>query len=355
MSAARGVYLWLRGASPLKIDEELQMFPVAAVPSEDGAWQLTLHGWVYEREIGSTWRKMVTLGGSEVLEELGVDKQIAHAPLFKQRLSWFLVDNERNKRVIAHVGGRRVVSHASKPNGHMAFPTTRVEGDAGQWLTVTVESAHLVHATMSGRCQLVAPRGVTVISDIDDTVKISQVLDRKALVRNIFAHEYHATEGMPDWYAELQKKGVYFHYLSASPWPLYPVLQPFLDRHYPAGSISLRHFRFGDQSFWDFFRSSLEYKLAVVRQRIHDFPEHRFILIGDSGERDPEVYASIWAEFPDQVSQILIRKVAESDLSEARLKSVFGDIPESTWQLFEHPHEINTEAVLACVSTCPVG
>ena len=180
-----------------------------------------------------------------------------------------------------------------------------------------------------------------MISDVDDTVKVSEVLDRRALVKNVFVNDYKITLGMPEFYAELAEHGAAFHYLSASPWQLYASLQSFLDAHYPKGSISLRHFRLGDQSFWDFFHSSMDYKLATLRGRINAFPGHRFVLIGDSGEKDPEVYAQIYSEFPQQVVQILIRQVPDSDVSAERLQKVFGDVPASVWQLIEHPEQLN--------------
>lgn len=84
------------------------------------------------------------------------------------------------------------------------------------------------------------------------------------------------------------------------------------------------------------------YKLDTLRQRIEAFPGHRFVLIGDSGERDPEVYAQIQSEFPRQVERIFIRKVPDSDLSEARLTRVFGGMPDYVWQVFDDPQTLDT-------------
>jgi phosphatidate phosphatase APP1 len=42
-----------------------------------------------------------------------------------------------------------------------------------------------------------------------------------------------------------------------------------------------------------------------------DFPKRRFVLVGDSGERDPEVYAAVARGRPEQVSSVLIRQVHE--------------------------------------------
>lgn len=336
---------WVLRGSPLKADEDLVFFPVAAKALDHTTWQADLHGWVFEREENSIWRKVATYSASELMECLGVDEAQAHDDLFKQRFSWFLVDNERNKRIVARVAEQRVVSHRSDPNGHFSFPAVKLGGAPGSWLPVAVEAVTEAQREIRGEVQLVKEQGVTVISDIDDTVKISDVLDRKALVRNTFTAVYKPTKGMPELYRALHEQGAYFHYLSSSPWQLQRELQSFLLQYFPKGTMSLRHFRLGDQSFWDFFHSSMDYKLNSLRARIQAFPQHQFILIGDSGEKDAEVYAQIYSEFPNKIQTILIREVPNSDMSEARWQAVFAEVPADRWHLL--PVEVNADEALA--------
>ncbi len=64
------------------------------------------------------------------------------------------------------------------------------------------------------------------------------------------------------------------------------------------------------------------------------FPERDFILIGDSGEHDPEVYATVLKEFKTQVKKIYIRKVPESDLSEERFRQAYSGSDKNKLILF---------------------
>ena len=120
-------------------------FPVAAIPVSDGQWRVELHGWVFEQEPESLWRKAATYGGSELMELLGSDEADAHNPMFAKRFSWFLVDSERRKRIVVRVGDQQVASNPSEPNGHFTFPAIFVGGSAGEWLNYSVESAHPHH------------------------------------------------------------------------------------------------------------------------------------------------------------------------------------------------------------------
>ncbi len=65
-----------------------------------------------------------------------------------------------------------------------------------------------------------------------------------------------------------------------------------------------------------------------------------FVLIGDSGEKDPEIYALLARRHPGQVSRILIRNVAHRPLDFARARRVFDNLPGVQWQAFEEPAEL---------------
>lgn len=58
------------------------------------------------------------------------------------------------------------------------------------------------------------------------------------------------------------------------------------------------------------------------------FPGRKFILIGDSGEKDPEIYCAIYEKFPEQVQQILIRNVNDAD------DSRMDGLPREKWRYF---------------------
>lgn len=151
-----------------------------------------------------------------------------------------------------------------------------------------------------------------VISDLDDTVVRSSVTDllkmaRIALLSN--ARTRLPFEGVAGFYRALQlgPSGGDFNpifYVSSSPWNLYDVLEEFLDVHgVPSGPLFLK-----DWSFTT-LRDHDRHKLGTIRTLLATYPDLPFVLIGDSGERDPEIYRQVVHEHPGRVRAIYIRDV----------------------------------------------
>jgi phosphatidate phosphatase APP1 len=95
-------------------------------------------------------------------------------------------------------------------------------------------------------------------------------------------------------------------YVSSSPWNLHDVIVDFLDaQNIPAGPMLLRD--------WDLGREMMhtrDYKLAQIREILATYPALPFILVGDSGQQDPEIYGNVVGEFPGRVLAIYIRNVS---------------------------------------------
>jgi len=325
--------------SPLKEDETVLFFPTSASQEVDGKWNLPIHHWVFEKEENDINSKIAQKVFSEVFESLGVSEEQAESPVAQQRLMWFLVDNERQKLVNISINGKLEKLDLTAPNGH-ATTTIHLPQKVkpGDWIGFEAQDKY--NRGYSGQAQLIPKTGVSVISDIDDTIKISNVLDKKKLIKNTFVEPYLTTEGFPEYYKKLQAEGAFFHYVSASPWQLYPSLKPFMDSHYPKGTISLRNFRIKDPSLIKFLQPSTEYKTKQISNIIKRYPKHQFILIGDSGEHDPEVYAKIYRQFPSNIKSIEIRSVESSDLSVERFSETFEKVPKTVWRLLSQPEGI---------------
>lgn len=336
-----GMPSWFLHGSPLKTDEEVIFFPTSANQNNEGGWETPIHAWVFEPEDNSITQKLGRETISEVLECFNVTEEQTDSDTFRQRLKWFLVDNERNKRLTLLFDKQKLSTPRTSANGHVDFVATLNNTSGNDWLNFSVETPAMDRRLFSGEVQLIPPAGLSVISDIDDTIKISQVLDKEELIQNVFFRKYEPAQGMPLFYKHLLEQGAFFHYVSASPWQLYPSLKPFMDQHYPKGTLSLRYFRITDSSFIKFFLSSQDYKTKTIRDIIQRYPQHQFVLIGDSGEKDPEVYAQIYSEFPDNIQKILIRKVQGSDLSDKRVSNILKGIPKEKWLLFDSPKNIS--------------
>ncbi len=324
--------------SPLKNDEDVQFFPTSANQISDTEWNIPIHHWVFEKEDKSITRKVTQKLLSEAIESLGVSQEQASSPVVRQRLMWFLVDNKRKKEIEINLNGTVKNLNPTAPNGH-ANTNIKLQNTEkrGGWLSYKAVNSPKNKHIYTGEVQFIPKTGLSVISDIDDTIKISEVLNKKELIKNIFVRPYRTTKGFPAYYKKLKSQGAYFHYVSASPWQLQPSLKPFMDLNYPKGTVTLRNFRIKDSSLLAFFKPSAEYKIKNIKKIIQRYPKHQFILIGDSGEHDPEVYAEIYKQFPKNIKAIQIRAVENSDLSDERFSVTFKAVPKSIWQVFKKP------------------
>ncbi|KAL2827574.1 hypothetical protein BDW59DRAFT_179088 [Aspergillus cavernicola] len=158
--------------------------------------------------------------------------------------------------------------------------------------------------------EIIDSTGVSLISDIDDTVKHSAISSgAKEIFRNVFVRELAdlTIEGVTEWYTNLAKSGVEIHYVSNAPWQLYPLLNRFFKMvGLPPGSFHLKQYSGMLQGI---FEPTVERKKASLEQILQDFPERKFILVGDSGEADLEVYTDIVMANPGRIIGIFIRDI----------------------------------------------
>lgn len=158
--------------------------------------------------------------------------------------------------------------------------------------------------------QVIQPQGVSLISDIDDTIKRSNIsLGAREIFRNTFIRDLSdlTVEGVGEWYNSLHKMGVQIHYCSNSPWQLFPVLATFFYKAgLPPGSIHLKHYSGMLQGI---FEPVAERKRGTLERILRDFPERRFLLVGDSGEADLEVYTELVLAHPGRILAVFIRDV----------------------------------------------
>lgn len=162
--------------------------------------------------------------------------------------------------------------------------------------------------------RIVEPNGVSLISDIDDTVKHSAIANgAKEMFRNTFVRELSelVVSGVNEWYTDMAKMGIEIHYVSNAPWQLYPLLERFFKMAgLPPGSFHLKQYNGMLQGI---FEPTAERKRASLERIMEDFPERKFVLVGDSGEADLEVYTDIVLANPGRILGIFIRDVTTSD------------------------------------------
>ena len=153
-----------------------------------------------------------------------------------------------------------------------------------------------------------------VISDIDDTVIQSNVTSKLKMLLTVAlsnARTRKPFEGAAALYRALHRGINPFFYVSKSPWNLYaPLLEYFEIQGLPQGPLLLRDFS---------LRMKKHHKEACIDRILATYPALRFILIGDSGEQDPEIYSAVLRRHPDRVRVIYIRSV---DPRPARLAAI---------------------------------
>lgn len=157
---------------------------------------------------------------------------------------------------------------------------------------------------------ITSPKGVSLISDIDDTIKHSAIsAGAREIFRNAFIRELGdlTIEGVREWYNTLHDMGVKIHYVSNSPWQMYPVLTSFFKlANLPRGSFHLKQYSGMLQGI---FEPVAERKKSSLDKIMRDFPDRKFVLIGDSGEADLEIYTDTALDNPGRILGVFIRDV----------------------------------------------
>ena len=349
---AVGVLLVVRGridddvGDVVAADETVVLFPaVAWHDDEAGHWVVPVHVWAFELEPDAVIRGAAIAG---LAATLGLDEGAIQSEVFAGRARWFLADNERGKAVAVVLGDLETTLPPTSASGHARHDVTVTDADMDRMLgpdghTLTLDVAFDDGDTRAFSTQVFVPRraGWTVVSDIDDTVKVTGVLDHRELLSRTFTREFEGAPGMADLYRSWAGPDVRFVYVSSSPWQLYPALRVWMDAAgLPVHGISLKSFRLKDSTALDLFRSSEETKPHAIEPLLQRHRADRFVLVGDSGEKDPEVYGAMYRSHPDRVARILIRNVSDETPDSERMQAAMADVPVESWQLFGDPGEV---------------
>jgi len=336
-------------ASDIRQDESILFFPSYAYQQDDpSSWTMVVRGAVFYPR-------------SHSLRKAAADKTLRYATKrdftprerkrFDRRVGVVLIDPKQDKTVVVRVGTREYEIGRSASDGHfretiqlpklLAGRKDDATGDLPTWLSF--EAVTNGKRKFSGRVQLISSRGLSVISDIDDTIRDSNVADRSALLANTFIHPFRPVAGMPELYRMLAKERVVVHYVSGSPWQLYRPIAEFLRaQRFPYGSVHLRPFHFSRRNLAKLFASPATTKPKAITPILAAFPQRRFVLIGDSGEQDPEIYGQIARRHKRQIVGIFIRNVHSDNSTAERFRKAFKGIDRSLWLIYDRSEQLKT-------------
>ncbi|MDY7543655.1 MULTISPECIES: App1 family protein [unclassified Cryobacterium] len=184
---------------------------------------------------------------------------------------------------------------------------------------------------------IVAPqvdRGI--ISDVDDTVMVTTLPRPLLAAWNTFVLDEHARVPTPGMAVLLDRltvtaPGSPVIYLSTGAWNVAPTLTRFLSRNlYPAGALLLTDWG-PTHDRW--FRSGTDHKRANLRRLALEFPGIRWILVGDDGQHDEDIYSEFQREFPGSVEAVAIRELSPSEavLAGRRAKDAALESTDPRW------------------------
>ena len=158
-----------------------------------------------------------------------------------------------------------------------------------------------------------------VISDIDDTVVYTAADKPSKMIEIAYLgneHSRRAFAGVTPFYQALRagkkKEGNPIFYVSSSPWNMYDLFVKFMDlTEIPLGPILLRDIELSPENLLSFNHSDHKREqIDPVLKRFSDLP---FILIGDIGQKDAEIYSRIVEDYPDRIRAVYIRDVLPKD------------------------------------------
>ncbi len=168
-----------------------------------------------------------------------------------------------------------------------------------------------------------------VISDIDDTIQYSHAANKLKAAQTLLLGNERTLKPVPGMAAlyqalDLASDGVKdgdISYLSGSPINFAGRIENYLENQgFPKGALQLKNmgFRKGENNPIQ----QSEYKLQHLREMFDTYPNKSFLLFGDSGEADPEVYAQIVKEYPDRILGVFINNVTHESATSARFQGM---------------------------------
>lgn len=185
------------------------------------------------------------------------------------------------------------------------------------WETALASLADGGLATPQPVMQVLPTAGIGIISDIDDTILHSSITEWKTAAQLTFLHNARTRkplQGVAKLYQALQSGGNGgpplnpIFYVSSSPWNLYDLLEDFMELNaIPPGPIFLRDLGLDDGKFLK--TPGHGHKLERASALIERFPQLRWVLLGDSGQADAELYAQAAQQFGNRIAAIYIRDV----------------------------------------------
>jgi phosphatidate phosphatase APP1 len=280
-------------------------------------------GLTIEHYLGFGTASKVSLSG-RVLKEKGPILSSATDTKWRNlrnTLKRFATAEVPGARILVRYGSAEAIA-VTGSDGYFALEIESVDAlPAGHWREVTLallDGRRGGGIAASATAEVLVPPDTArfgVISDIDDTVVTTHVTSPLQMLATVLLSNPHVRlpfEGIAGFYRALHEgaagnEGNPIFYVSNGPWDFYGLLIEFFKVHgIPVGPLFLREF--GPLRYVGRKRQPSQ-KLFHIERILETYPRLPFVLIGDSGERDPELYAETVKRHPERIRAIYIRSV----------------------------------------------
>ncbi|HVL35447.1 MAG TPA: phosphatase domain-containing protein [Burkholderiales bacterium] len=289
--------------------------------------------WMILPYLGYGTRARVTLCG-RVLQDKGfratrdAQRRWRNLVAFYARLHEDVMPGARVRATL----GRREAEVVTDRQGYFTLELERLALKPG-WHEVALELAARPEVQARGRVLVPSPRArFGVISDIDDTVVWTNVANKLKMVLSLAlsnARTRKPFKGVAAFYRALHAGVNPVFYVSKSPWNLYaPLVEFFEHQGLPLGPLLLRDLG---------LRMNRAHKTEAIERILATYPRLAFVLIGDSGEKDPEIYADVVRRHPKRVRAIYIRSVNPDPARIAAIEALVGEVAATGCQLVLAP------------------
>jgi phosphatidate phosphatase APP1 len=294
------------------------------------------------------WIKGRVLDEASFREQTGQDSSWSNLVALYHRLE---SDEVAGARVVAQFGGKRWETVTDSggyfefeiaPDAPLAGGSHRVQLELPEW-----QGADGQPIRASSEAFVPAPTArFGIISDIDDTVlwtNVTNKLNMALMMARTNAHTRKPFKGVAAFYRALRdgaggNEDNPLFYVSSSPWHLFGFLVDFLRlQGIPVGPLLLR-----DLGMRDVFKLNKHgnHKLEKIELILRFYPGMQFVLIGDSGEKDPEIYAEIVRRHPQAVRMIYIRNVNPDPVRIEALDRLIEEVSSTGAQLILAPDSV---------------
>ncbi|GMG12593.1 unnamed protein product [[Candida] boidinii] len=271
--------------------------------------------------------------------------------VLKERLAGVMAKSISHSPVKITIGSDEIIDHALTAKSHTDNTGTFSLSIATPYKPSLVEVLSTENNNISSHfmSNVIEPHGVSVITDIDDTIRVTGVLgDKRDVFRNVFTKDFSQCliPGLSDWFNILSDRfNCPIHYVSNSPWQIYNIVSQFMEYScLPCSSIHLR--QYSGNLIASFAQPSAERKRGSLVKIMKDFPSRKFVLIGDSGEQDLEAYMSLLDEFKDNIIAIYIRALPNAFSSIGEDAKVFEEVSSILSRRIEIYKSINKKNVI---------